>query len=100
MGEVSTQKHFLEREHLCTLSKELKMETSTQLTCEGEKGQQFMAGASLGLGVLAKPLTPYVPQFPSCKMGCLFHLPSFRDPTQNQTLLGLHRQGAGADEWL
>lgn len=100
MGEVSTQKHFLEREHLCTLSKELKMETSTQLTREGEKEQQFMPGASLGLGVLAKPLTPSVPQFPSCKMRRLFHLLSFRDPAQNQASLGLHRQGAGSDEWL
>lgn len=100
MGEVSTQKHFLEREHLCTLSKELKMETSTQLTREGEKEQQFMPGASLGLGVLAKPLTPSVPQFPSCKMGRLFHPLSFRDPAQNQASLGLHRQGAGSDEWL
>ena len=60
--------------------KELKMETSTQLTCEGKKKQQFMAGASLGLGVLAKPLALSVPQSPSCRMGRLCPPPKLQGP--------------------
>ena len=71
----------LERKHHCKLSKELKMENSTQLSCEGKEGNSSWLGPGWDWVSWPSHLTSLCLSFPLAGWDTSVHLPSFGGPS-------------------